>query len=139
MTGKRIDELAVGNVASFQKTISESDIYLFAGITGDFNPLHINKIVAEDSMFSRRIAHGMLSASLISTVLGQHLPGQGTIYLAQEIKFNNPVYIGDTITAEVKVQEIKADKNVVILQTNCTNQKNELILEGKAVVKPPMG
>jgi 3-hydroxybutyryl-CoA dehydratase len=136
--GKNISLLSIGDSASFQKTISESDIYLFAGITGDFNPVHVNEIIAKKSMFGKRIAHGMLSASLISTVLGQYLPGPGTIYLGQELRFKKPVYIGESILAEVEISEIKLQKNIVVLQTKCVNQAGVVILEGEAVVMPPL-
>ncbi|MBV1758113.1 MAG: MaoC family dehydratase [Dethiosulfatibacter sp.] len=121
----------------FVKTISESDVYLFAGITGDFNPAHINEEYARESVFKTRIAHGMLTASLISTVLGTKLPGPGTIYLSQDTKFLKPVLIGDTIAAIVKIVDLNKEKNKVKLETICINQKNETVLEGFALVKAP--
>ncbi len=127
----------VGDVATFEKTISESDVYLYAGISGDFNPAHINAVKAESSLFKQRIAHGMLTASLISTVLGCHLPGPGTIYLSQELKFMKPVFIGDTVEAKVEVLEYIEEKNRLILRTTCTNQHQELVIDGKATVMPP--
>ncbi|MEW9081418.1 MaoC family dehydratase [Caldanaerobacter subterraneus] len=135
--GKTINELKVGDKDYFEKTITETDVYLYAGITGDFNPVHINQIEAEKTMFKGRIAHGMLTAGLISTVLGTKLPGTGTIYLGQELKFTKPVRIGDTIKAEVEVIEIIPEKNRVKLKTTCTNQNGEVVLEGIATVLAP--
>lgn len=137
MLGKSIQEIQLGDAASFQKTISETDVYLYAGITGDINPAHINEMEAKDSMFKARIAHGMLTAGLVSAVLGVHLPGPGTIYLGQELKFTAPVYFGDTIKAEAKVVEIILEKNQVKLETICTNQDNKVVLKGIATVMPP--
>lgn len=134
---KTIDKIQVGDTASFTKTISESDVYMYAGISGDFNPAHINAVEAEKGMFKERIAHGMLTASLISTVLGCHLPGPGTIYLSQELSFRKPVRYGDTIEAKVEVVERIEEKNRLILRTTCTNQHGEIVIDGKAMVMPP--
>ncbi|GAB6109298.1 MaoC family dehydratase [Fusibacter bizertensis] len=134
---KTIDKIQVGDTASFTKTISESDVYMYAGISGDFNPAHINAVEAEKGMFKERIAHGMLTASLISTVLGCHLPGPGTIYLSQELSFKKPVRFGDTIEAKVEVVERIEEKNRLILRTTCTNQHGEIVIDGKAMVMPP--
>ncbi|MDZ7599170.1 MAG: MaoC family dehydratase [Desulfobacterales bacterium] len=106
MIGKTIDRLSVGDAAEFCKTVSESDIYLYAGVTGDFNPAHIDAVYAAGTFFKKRIAHGMLSAGFISAVIGTRLPGTGTIYLKQELRFLAPVYVGDTITARVVVTAI---------------------------------
>jgi 3-hydroxybutyryl-CoA dehydratase len=133
----KINELKVGATASFQKTISESDVYQFAGITGDLNPAHINAVEAKQSMFKDRVAHGILLGGLISAVLGMQLPGPGTIYLGQTLIFKKPVFFGDTIKATVKIIEIKQEKNIVILDTVCQNQNNEQVLEGQATVMPP--
>jgi 3-hydroxybutyryl-CoA dehydratase len=137
MIGLTIDELSVGQRASFSKTVSESDVYLYAGISGDFNPAHINQAYAEKTAFETRIAHGMLSAGFISTVLGNQLPGPGTIYMSQSLTFLAPVAIGDTITATVEVVEILAEKKRVRLKTVCTNQEGREILTGEALVSPP--
>ncbi len=137
MKGKTIKELKLGDSAEFAKTITETDVYLYAGITGDINPAHINETVAKDSMFKGRIAHGMLTAGLVSAVLGVQLPGPGTIYLSQELKFTAPVRFGDTIKATVKVTEIIEEKNRVKLETICTNQNNDVVLKGFALVMPP--
>ncbi len=137
MRGKSIKEINIGDKAHFQKTITETDVYLYAGITGDINPAHINEEVSKDTMFKGRIAHGMLTAGLISAVLGVHLPGPGTIYLGQELKFTAPVRFGDTIKAEVEVIEKIEEKNRIKLSTVCTNQKGEVVLKGVATVMPP--
>ncbi len=134
---KNMESIALGDKASFEKTLSESDVYLYAGISGDFNPAHINAVASEKSIFKKRIVHGMLTASFISTVLGCHLPGPGTIYLKQEVVFKRPVYMGDTITAEVEVMAIDYEKKQVSLKTTCTNQDGIVVIEGSALVKPP--
>ena len=132
-----IQELKIGQSDSFSKTITETDVYLFAGITGDLNPAHVDAEYSKNTRFKKRIAHGMLSAGLISTVLGTKLPGPGTIYLSQQINFLAPVYFGDTITATVEVEEVLFDKNRVILHTCCKNQDGQLVVDGRAVVMPP--
>jgi len=137
MIGLTIDKLTVGQQARFSKTVSESDVYLYAGISGDFNPAHINQAYAETTAFKTRIAHGMLSAGFISNVLGNQLPGPGTIYMSQSLTFLAPVAIGDTITATVEVIEILAEKKRVRLKTVCTNQEGQEILTGEALVSPP--
>jgi 3-hydroxybutyryl-CoA dehydratase len=130
----RIEDMHVGDVAEMAKTVTESDIALFAGVTGDFNPVHIDAVAAEKSMFGGRIAHGMLSAGFISAALGMRLPGPGSIYLSQTLRFTKPVRIGDTVTARVEVLEVIAPKRRVRLATVCRNQKNETVVEGEAVV-----
>ena len=137
MKGITINEMKIGDSASFTKTVSETDVYLFAGISGDFNPAHVNQPEAEKGMFGKRIAHGMLSAGFISAVLGTLLPGPGTIYMGQELRFTKPVAIGDTITATATVAEMIIEKNRVILDTVCTNQNGEIVIKGKATVMPP--
>ena len=137
MKGITINEMKIGDSASFTKTVSETDVYLFAGISGDFNPAHVNQVEAEKGMFGKRIAHGMLSAGFISAVLGTLLPGPGTIYMGQELRFTKPVAIGDTITATATVAEMIIEKNRVILDTVCTNQNGEIVIKGKATVMPP--
>lgn len=132
-----IRELKIGDQASTAKTISESDVYLFAGITGDHNPAHVNEVYASQTRFGRRIAHGILSAGLISAVLAMKLPGPGTIYLGQELKFVRPVYFGDTITATCTVSELLPEKNIARLETVCTNQDGAVVIKGTATVMPP--
>lgn len=136
MQGKTIAELSVGDSGAFSKTIGESDIYLFAGVTGDMNPFHINEHYARDTFFKGRIAHGMLLAGFISTVVGCYLPGPGAIYVKQELAFRAPAKIGDTVTARGTVVEIIMEKNRVVLQTTCTNQNGVVLLDGQATVSP---
>ena len=137
MIGKTIAEIKVGDWAEFTKTLSESDVYLYAGVTGDHNPAHTNEEYAKKTFFKTRIAHGMLSAGLVSTVLGNELPGHGTIYIRQELNFLAPVKIGDTLTARVKVVEVMPEKNRLRLKTTCTNQEGVEVLDGEAIVSPP--
>ena len=132
-----IQEMKIGDSASTAKTISEADVYLFAGITGDHNPAHINEEASKKTAFGGRIAHGILSAGLISAVLAMKLPGPGTIYLGQELKFTKPVRFGDTATATATVSEIIAEKNIVKLETICTNQNGDVVIIGMATVMPP--
>lgn len=136
MKGKTLKEIKLGDRATFTKTLTETDVYLFAGISGDLNPAHINQVASEQTMFKGRIVHGMLCASLISTVLGMYLPGPGTIYAGQELKFLKPVHIGDTITAEAEVEEVIKEK-FLKMKTTCTNQNGEVVIEGYATVMPP--
>src|ERR1700716_1735419 len=119
--------LKVGDTASLTKTITDSDIRAFAELSGDRNPIHLDDEYAATTRFGRRIAHGMLAASLISTVLGTELPGTGTIYLSQNSRFLAPVYPGDTVTARVTVTNIREDKPTVTLETICENQSGELL------------
>jgi 3-hydroxybutyryl-CoA dehydratase len=130
------DEVAVGQVAEFRKTVTETDVVLFAGITGDFNPAHVDEVTAAASRFGGRIAHGMLSASFISTVLGTRLPGPGTIYLEQTLRFTAPARIGDTVAARVEVAEL-LPKGRVRLTTTVVNQDGVAVVEGQALVLVP--
>ena len=127
-------EIKVGDKASMSKTVTEFDVYTFAGVTGDFNPVHIDAEFAKTTMFKERIAHGMLTAGFISAVLGTALPGKNTIYMGQELQFKAPVKIGDTITATVEVLEKIEGKNRLVLRTSCTNQAGVLVTDGKATV-----
>ena len=137
ITRKTIDSLSVGQTAEFAKTVTETDIYLYAGITGDFNPAHVNEDYARGTFFKTRIAHGMLTAGFISAVIANQLPGPGTIYLKQDMNFLAPVKIGDTITARVEIVEILQDKNKVKLKTICVNQEGVIVVAGEALVSPP--
>ncbi|MBN1107087.1 MAG: MaoC family dehydratase [Deltaproteobacteria bacterium] len=137
MIGKTIDELAVGDAAEFTKTISESDVYLYAGVTGDLNPAHVNEEYAKKTFFKTRIAHGMLLAGLISGVLGNKLPGPGTIYIRQDLNFLAAVRIGDTITASVEVAAIMREAKRIRVRTKCVNQDGITVLDGEALVSPP--
>ena len=126
--------LKVGDAAEMRKTIAEEDVRAFAELTGDRNPVHLDEEYAARTRFGRRIAHGMLGASLISAVLANELPGRGTVYLSQTLKFTAPVFLGDTVTARVVVKHVREDKPVVTLETVCTNQRGERVVEGEAVV-----
>ncbi|PLR76259.1 enoyl-CoA hydratase [Bacillus sp. V3-13] len=127
----------VGQQASCSKTITETDFVLFAGISGDFNPIHIDREYAKKTRFNQRIAHGLLTSSLLSQLLGMHLPGKGSVYMEQTIRFKAPVFIGDTITATATVEEFIKEKNILKLLTECHNQKEELVLTGSAVMMVP--
>jgi len=131
---KSYDSFQIGETASFSKTITESDVSNYAGITGDFNPVHIDQEYAKDSFFKDRIVHGMLSAGLISAVLGTKLPGPGAIYLSQDLKFKKPVKINDTLTARVEVIDKKPEKKILKLNTSCFNQNDIEVLTGNAEV-----
>jgi len=137
MSGKTIHEMKIGDSASMAKTVTEYDIYQFAGVTGDFNPVHINEAYASKTFFKSRIAHGMLSAGFISAVIGMKLPGTGCIYLSQTVNFRAPVRIGDTITTTAEVVELFVDKNCVRLKTTCTNQEGTVVVDGKALILAP--
>jgi len=125
---------SVGEKATFSKTITETDVVLYAGLIGDFNSLHVNKQAASESLFGRRVAHGMLTAGLISTVIGTRLPGEGSIYMGQELRFLKPVFLGDTITAAAEVVEVMEDKRRVRLHTWCINDRGETVVDGEALV-----
>ncbi len=137
MIGKTIHEMKIGDTASMAKTVTEYDIYQFAGITGDFNPIHINEEYAAGTFFKGRIAHGMLSAGFISAVIGTKLPGTGCIYISQTLNFKAPVRIGDTITTTAEVVELLVEKNRVRLKATCTNQDGTLVTDGEAVMLAP--
>jgi len=136
--GKSVHELKVGNSAQILKTVTETVIHDFAKATGDFNPIHLDQTYAEKTQFKGRIAHGALSIGYISSVLANLLPGPGSIYLSQEIKFLAPVRIGDVITAKVEVVELIPEKNRVNFKTTCTNQNGEVVVDGTAWIMPPM-
>ena len=131
----KFEDLYIGQKGSLQKTFTDADVKLFAGISTDVNPLHISDEYAKNSIFKQRVVHGMLSASLISAVLANVLPGPGTIYLGQELKFKAPVYLGDDIRAELTVIELREDKHIVKLQSNCINQDGVTVIEGVSTVK----
>lgn len=124
----------VGESASLTRTITEDDVVAFARLTGDTNPLHLDEAYARTTRFGRRIAHGLLTAGLISALLGTELPGPGAIYLEQSLRFLEPVYPGDTITATVEVTAYREDKGLVTLRTECFNQQGEQVLTGEAVL-----
>jgi 3-hydroxybutyryl-CoA dehydratase len=127
--------IKVGDEATLARTITETHIVNYAGITGDMNPLHLDAEYAAHSMFGKRIAHGMLVAGLISAVLGTQLPGPNCIYLGQDLKFVAPVMIGDTIKVVVTVTDKRDEKRIVKLRTTAYNQRGETVIDGNAVVK----
>ena len=124
----------IGDSASISKTITDEEIQAFADVSEDHNPLHLDDEYAAKTRFGRRIAHGMLSASLISAVLGNELPGAGSVYLSQTLKFVKPVFPGDRVTARVTVTGVRDDKPILTLETVCVNQHNEPVLKGEATV-----
>ena len=126
--------VSIGETASLSKTVTALDIRTFAEVTGDTNPLHLDAEFARHTRFGERIAHGLLTAGLISAVLGTKLPGPGAIYLSQTLQFRRPVKIGDTITATVTVSEYDAERHVVTLETNCSNQDGVVVLRGEAAL-----
>jgi len=130
------EDLAVGQTASLGKTITEADILMYAAVSTDTNPLHLNAEAAKASIFGERIAHGMLSAGLISAVLGTTLPGPGTIYLGQTLRFRRPVKIGDTVTATVEVTALDPARKQATLKTVCT-ANGRVVIDGEAQVQPP--
>jgi len=127
-------KFSAGDTAEITKTIEQSDIDAFARVTGDHNPVHVHEEFAKTTRFGKRIAHGMLTASLISAVLANKLPGEGSVYLGQTLQFVAPVFPGDEITARVTVKEVREDKPVVKLETICVNQREEVVIRGEATV-----
>ncbi len=125
---------SVGDSAEITKTITDADVQAFAEVTGDHNPVHVDDEFAKTTRFGRRIAHGMLTASLISAVLANKLPGEGSVYLGQTLQFVAPVFPGDEVTARATVKEIREDKPVVKLETICLNQRSEVVVRGEATV-----
>ena len=124
----------VGDSDQITKKITDSDIQMFADVTGDHNPIHLDDAFAKNTRFGGRIAHGMLTASLISSVLANKLPGEGSVYLGQTLQFVAPVFPGDEVTARVTVKEIREDKPIVKLETICVNQRSEVVIRGEATV-----
>ncbi len=136
---KTINGLEVGQKAVIVKTITAADIRQYSALTGDTNPIHTDEAFAKKTRFGEPIAQGMLSASVISACIGSRLPGPGTIYLTQELKFLRPVKVGDTVIARIEVTEIISEKNRVRLKTTLHNQRGEQVIEGFALVVPPSG
>ncbi|MBI4185257.1 MAG: MaoC family dehydratase [Proteobacteria bacterium] len=134
--GYAFEDLSVGMSSAFAKTVTDDDIVLFAGVSGDTNPVHLDEDYARQSPFGGRIAHGLLTASFISTVLGTQLPGPGCIYLGQDLRFTGPVHIGDTVEARVEVTELVPGKRRVVLRTTCL-VGNKIVIEGHATVLVP--
>ena len=131
--GYYLEDLSVGMTSIFAKTVTEADIVMFAGVSGDTNPVHINQLFAEGTMFKGRIAHGMLSASFISTVVGTRLPGPGCIYINQSLRFRAPVKAGDTVVARATVKEILPERRWVVLTTVCSVGET-VVIDGEATM-----
>ena len=127
-------KIAPGDTAQLSTTITDSDIQVFAELTGDHNPVHLDDAFASQTRFKRRIAHGMLVASQLSKVIANELPGQGSVYLSQTLKFVAPVYPGDTVTARVTVLSVREDKPIITLETVCVNQDGQKVITGEAIV-----
>ena len=136
LRGKYLDEITDGMTAVFSKTVTEADIVLFAGITGDTNPVHLDEEFAKPTMFKGRIAHGMLTAGFVSAVFGTTLPGPGCVYISQNLKFKAPVKIGDTVKARVTVSAIDQDKARVTFATTC-HVGDKIVLDGEAQLMVP--
>ena len=130
----RYAELTVGQSATYSRTVTEADVVLYAGVTGDMNPAHLDQVWAERTRFGGRIAHGMLTAGYVSAVMAMRLPGPGTIYLQQTLRFTRPVKIGDTVTARAEVLELIPEKRRARMKTTVENQRGELVLDGEALV-----
>ena len=130
----KFEQLQIGMSDSTSKLITEQDILTFAELSTDKNPLHIDPVAASKGMFGRQVAHGILVSGLISAVLGTKLPGEGSVYLGQDLKFKRPVFIGDTITARAEIIELREDKHIVILKTTCTNQDGVVVIDGQATI-----
>lgn len=130
----KYSDIKMGQSAEVNHEITEEDIQVFGKLSGDYNPVHFDQEWAEKTMFKGRIAHGVLTAAFISTVIGMNLPGPGTVYMSQSMRFMGPVRIGDTITARVEVISLNDEKQRVTLKTTCTNQKDKVVLDGEALV-----
>lgn len=128
------ERFEVGMKDKTSKTITETDVILFSGVSTDINPVHIDEEAAKNGIFGKRVAHGILVSGLISAVLGNKLPGPGSIYMGQDLKFLAPVYIGDTITAEVEIVELIPEKCRIKLNTTCTNQDGKVVISGTALI-----
>jgi len=136
LMGYFVEDLSVGMSAVFAKTVTEADIVLFAGISGDINPVHLNHEFATETMFEGRIAHGMLTASFVSTVIGTRLPGPGAIYLKQSLNFRSPVRAGDTARARATVKEVVPEKRRIVMETVVT-VGDKVVLDGEALILVP--
>lgn len=131
----KVEELKIGQSCELKKMFTEEDVKTFASLSLDTNPVHINKDYAKDSIFKAQIVHGFLSSSLISAVIGTKMPGPGSIYLHQDLNFKKPVYIGEEVKAVVKITDIKKEKSIITLETFCYNEKDEIVVEGCAIIK----
>jgi len=125
----------VGQTVTLSKTFTQEEVVSFSELSLDKNAAHLDEEFAKKTIFGKRIVHGFLSGSLISAIIGTQLPGNGAIYLHQDMDFRKPVYVGELITAQVKVVGIKLEKGILFLETKCFNPRNEVVIEGSAVVK----
>ena len=130
----KYEDIRIGQHAEYVRKVTSEDIEMFGQVSGDYNPLHFNEDWAKTTMFKGRIAHGILTATYVSTVIGMKLPGPGAIYMSQSMKFRRPVRIGDTITARVEVIGKNDEKELLMLKTVCINQEDKVVLDGDAVV-----
>lgn len=131
----KINDLSVGMSYELRKTFCEKDLFAFAELSLDSNPVHLDASYAAQSIFKKQIVHGFLTGSLISAIIGTKMPGPGSIYLHQDMDFRKPVYLGEEVRAVVTVTNIKMEKSIVYLQTNCYNSQNEIVIEGNAIIK----
>jgi 3-hydroxybutyryl-CoA dehydratase len=136
LNGFSFEQLSIGMDAVYSRTITDTDLRNFSGVCGDTNPMHLNEEYAANTVFGRCVVHGMLTASLLSTVIGTRLPGPGCLYVSQTLHFRAPVYVGDTVYAQATVQELMTDKRRAILRTECL-VKDKIVLEGEAIVQLP--
>jgi 3-hydroxybutyryl-CoA dehydratase len=132
-----IRDMKIGDTATYTKTITEADVYQYAGIIGDYNPIRVNEEFAKNTIYKKRLAHGLLYASFISKLVGNDYPGPGTIHVSQEMNWTKHAYIGDTISTKLTVTKIDGKTNKVWIDVVCTNQKDEIILTGEGVIMPP--
>ncbi|MUK88466.1 enoyl-CoA hydratase [Ornithinibacillus sp. L9] len=130
-------QFTIGQSAHFSRTITETDFVMFAGLSGDYNPIHVDKEYATQTFFGERISHGLLTASFLSRLLGMLLPGPGSVYISQTLHFTKPVFIGDTITAHAEVVQINENNRLITLQTTCAKQHGDIVLDGEGVMKLP--
>ncbi|MGI6751529.1 MAG: MaoC family dehydratase [Anaerovoracaceae bacterium] len=135
-SGYKVEQISVGMKASMSKTIGESDIYGFAGITGDFNPIHVNEEYARTTRFGRRVAHGMILAGMFSAVRAMKVPGPGGVLISQTLTFKAPAFIGDTVTALVEVTSVNVEKNRIVMRNEIRNQDGVLLIEGESISSP---
>jgi acyl dehydratase len=128
----------IGNSATMTKTFLDEDVRIFASISGDRNPIHLDDEYAANTRFGKRLVHGILTSGMISALLGMELPGPGSIYVKQILNFKAPVFIGDTITATVTVTGVRTDKPIITLETICKNQNGNIVIDGEAIVITPL-
>ncbi|MDL2346103.1 MaoC family dehydratase [Campylobacter hyointestinalis] len=131
-----IKDIKIGMKATYSQTITDTDIKAFAGISGDRNPVHLDEIYAQNSRYKKRIAHGLISASYFSALFGTRLPGEGCVYASQTLNFKRPIYVGDTVTAQIEVINIYIDKKKILFRTTCT-VKNRIVIDGEAEIFIP--